>query len=33
MLPLSYFIDVSDASLAENINYNKMWAAVEIKIL
>ena len=31
MLPLWYSIDVSNA-LAENINYKKMWAVIEINI-
>jgi hypothetical protein len=32
MLPLSYSLDIFNAALAENINYNKMWAVIEINI-
>jgi hypothetical protein len=31
MLPLLYSIDLIN-SMAENINYNKMWAVIEINI-
>jgi hypothetical protein len=32
MLPLWYSIDLSNVNSAENINYNKMWAVIEINI-
>jgi hypothetical protein len=32
MLPLGYLTDLSNGNPAENINYNKMWAVIEINI-